>query len=236
MFSPSNYYRPMSDNKDEENLANFTQWDEKQLGLFFRRRGLGSYEQILLDHKITGHLAPLLQDQDLKDMGITIVGDRLLFQRSLKELARRERFHKRIESIWEGEERVFFSTCGQRFWTLFGFCPVDPSTYKLTTNHLKVKQVRPYRCGPVRMGYCCGASYTSNNIDLSKVDDVDVTGVPAPCVARVCCCARGKELLEVESRFEKGGKVTMSLEKGQGEIVANLILNQVEESQKMERS
>ena len=220
----------------EENIADFAQWDEQRLGLFFRRRGLGAYEQVLLDHKITGQLAPLLQDEDLKDMGITIVGDRLLFKRSLKELSRRERFHKRIESIWEGEERLFFSNWEQSCWTLGGLCPVDPSTYKLTTNHLKVKQVRPYRCGPIHMGYCCGSSYTSNNIDLSKVDDVDVTGVPAPCIQRVCCCSRDKELVEVESRFEKGGKVTMSLEQGHGEVVANLILNQVEESQKMERS
>lgn len=53
---------------------------------------------------------------------------------------------------------------------------------------------------------------------------------------RIFCCARGIEKVEVESRFEKGGKVFLTLEKGQGEVVANLILNQVEESQKMERS
>lgn len=53
---------------------------------------------------------------------------------------------------------------------------------------------------------------------------------------RMCCCARGIDKLEVESRFEKGGKVWLTLDEGQGEAVANLILNQVEESQKMERS
>ena len=119
--------------------------------------------------------------------------------------------------------------------TMGGFCPVDPSTYKLTSNHLKVKKVQPVRCGPVRL-CCCGASYKSNNIDLSKVDDVDVIGVPAPCIQRSFCCSGGKDLVEVESRFEKGGKIFLTLEEGHGDVVANLILNQVEESQKMERN
>ena len=83
---------------------------------------------------------------------------------------------------------------------------------------------------------CFGTTHTSNNIDLSKVDDVDITGMPAPCCGRVCCCATGIDKLEVESRFEKGGKVFLMLDEGQGEAVSNLILNQVEESQKMERS
>lgn len=113
-------------------------------------------------------------------------------------------------------------------------CPVDPSTYSLSTNHLRVKRIRPVRCGPVRL--CCfGATYYTNNIDLSKVDDVDVIGIPAPCFQRTCCCSNGKDRVDVESRFERGDKVTLHLEMGQGEVVAQMILNQVEESQKMER-
>jgi hypothetical protein len=94
--------------------------------------------------------------------------------------------------------------------------------------------VQPVRCGPVRL--CCfGSYYHSNNIDLSKVDDVDVIGIPAPCMQKSCCCAKGKDRIDVESRFEKGGKISMLLEEGQGDVVASMILNQVEESQKMER-
>lgn len=138
-------------------------------------------------------------------------------------------------SVLEGEERIFFSRCDKSCWTLGGLCPVDPSTYKLTTNHLKVKRVQPVRCGPIPL--CCfGSSYVNNNIDLSKVDDVDVIGIPAPCLHRTCCCASGKNLVEVESRFEKGGHFLLTLEEGHGDALANLILNQVEESQKMERS
>lgn len=220
-----------------EKISEFHTWDVERLGVYFRKRGLGEYTNVLQKHKITGRLAPLLSDDDLKDMGITCVGDRLMFKHHLRELSRMERSHRRLEPLWEGRERIFFSQWDQCCWTMGGFCPVDPSTYKLSTNHLKVKKVQPVRCGPLRL--CCfGASYVTNNIDLSKVDDVDVIGIPAPCCNRVFCCASGKDLVEVESRFESRGhnKITLHLAEGEGEGVATMILNQVEESQKMERT
>eukprot|EP00536_Pseudo-nitzschia_multiseries_P016094 jgi/Psemu1/292357/fgenesh1_pg.1019_\ len=230
-------YRAMPDGTNHDLLSDYQNWDAEQLGVYFRKRGLGDYCKALREHKITGQLAPLLSDEDLKEMGVGVVGDRLMFKHYLKDLARRERYNKRIETLWEGKERIFFTGCDRACFTCFGFCPVDPSTYKLTANHLKVKKVQPVRCGPIRL-VCCGASYVNKNIDLSKVDDVDVVGIPAPCCHRTCCCARGKDLIEVESRFEtKGsGKIYLVLEEGKGEAVANMILNQVEESQKMERT
>lgn len=220
-----------------DNLSDYHTWNSEQLGQYFRKRGLGVYCQALQKHKITGKLAPLLGDDDLKEMGVDVVGDRLMFKHHLQDLSRRERYNKRIESLWEGEERIFFSDCDKNCFTCNGFCPVDPSTYVLTANHLKVKRVQPVRCGPFRL-FCFGASYVSKNIDLSKVDDVDVIGIPAPCCHRTCCCASGKDLVEVESRFEARGtsKLFLALQEGHGEAVANLILNQVEESQKMERT
>ena len=219
----------------KNDIGGYQDWNEDQLGLFFRHRGLGAYCSTLKEHNITGRLAPHLSDDHLKEMGINCVGDRLMFRHYLKDLSRQERYRKRVESLWEGKEQIFFSGYDKNCWTMCGFCPVDPSTYKLSRNHLKVKKVQPVRLGPIRL--CCfGASYVSNNIDLSKVDDVDVMGIPAPCWQRTCCCASGKDLVEVESRFEKDGKVTLALPEGHGEVLANLILNQVEESQKMERS
>jgi len=166
----SSHYRSMPSKSDnDDHLCDYHKWDSHQLGTYFRKRGLGSYFETLKKHKITGQLAPLLKDEDLKEMGIMIVGDRLMFKHHLKDLSRRERYNRRIESLWEGEERIFFSECDKNCFTCNGFCPVDPSTYKLTSSHLKVKKVQPVRCGPVRL-FCFGASYVSKNIDLSKVD------------------------------------------------------------------
>jgi hypothetical protein len=110
---------------------------------------------------------------------------------------------------------------------------IDPSTYKLTSNHLKIKTVNPKRCGPITL--CCCYEYSINNVDLTKVDDVDIIGVPAPFLPRILCCAPGKDLVEVMSRAEKGGKVVLELKQGEGDKVSTLILGQVEECQQIER-
>mmetsp|Transcript_2072 Transcript_2072/g.4881 ORF Transcript_2072/g.4881 Transcript_2072/m.4881 type:complete len:236 (+) Transcript_2072:111-818(+) len=233
MSSP---YLPMSNFATPKagEVSDYHNWNAEKLAEFFNSKGLGAYSDTLIQHKITGPLAPLLSDDDLKDMGITIVGDRLMFKHYIKQLSRHDRFTNRVKSMWEGEEQLFYSECDKTCITCCGFCPIDPSTYKLTTSHLRVNKVQHTRCGPIPL--CCfGATHLSNNIDLSKVDDVDVTGTPAPCLQRVCCCANGKDVVEVDSRFDKEGKVYLTLAQGDGERVTNLILNQVEEAQKMDR-
>jgi hypothetical protein len=111
----------------------------------------------------------------------------------------------------------------------------DPSTYKLTHNHLRIKKVTPARCGPIEL--CCCKEYTINNVDLTKVDDVDVIGEPAPCVQRVCCCANGRDLIEMRTSTgdEKDGRVVLTIKGGEGERVSGLIMGQIEEAQVMER-
>ena len=91
-MSTSSYVSMTDMNED------FASWDERRLGKFFRGNGLGAYEALLIKHKITGRLAPFLSDEDLKEMGIDIIGDRLQFKLCLKELARKQRFNKRVES------------------------------------------------------------------------------------------------------------------------------------------
>ena len=162
-MASSSGYVTMTDNNHD-----FASWDERRLGKFFRDNGLGAYEAILIKHKITGHLAPLLTDADLKEMGIDIIGDRLKFKLCLKELARKHRFQKRVEPLWEGQEKLFHSPCEKSCLTVGGLFPVDPGTYKLTRNHLRVKHVKPVRCFCVPLP-CFGLTHTSNNIDLSKV-------------------------------------------------------------------
>lgn len=229
-------YLPMSDLATPKagEVSDYQNWNSEKLAEFFNSKGLGAYSDTLIQHKITGPLAPLLSDDDLKDMGITIVGDRLMFKHYIKQLSQHVRFTNRVKSMWEGEEQLFYSECDKKCITCCGFCPIDPSTYKLTTSHLRVNKVQHTRCGPFPL-ICFGATYLNNNIDLSKVDDVDVTGTPAPCLQRICCCANGKDVVEVDSRFDKDGKVYLTLAQGDGERVTNLILNQVEEAQKMDR-
>lgn len=101
----------------------------------------------------------------------------------------------------------------------------------MTNNHLKIKTVEPTRFGPIRL--CCCSKYNINNIDLSQVQDVDITGVSPPLYQTICCCSSGKDMLNVDVGDQ--GVVYLTVKEGDGEAAANLIMNQIEESQQIER-
>ena len=62
------------------NAEDFDKWDSQQLADFLSSAGLMAYRKMVLDHKITGKHAHLLTDEDLRDMGMIVVGDRLRFK------------------------------------------------------------------------------------------------------------------------------------------------------------
>ena len=67
-------YRAMPDGSGNHDLlSDYHNWDSHEIGLYFRKRGLGAYFEALQKHKITGQLAPLLCDSDLKEMGVDVV-------------------------------------------------------------------------------------------------------------------------------------------------------------------
>ena len=73
--------------------------------------------------------------------------------------------------------------------------------------------------------------------EVSHIADVDVVGIPSPCFQRIFCCAPGKDVVEIESKSESetGGKVTMTVKGTDGDEIAELIMNAVEDAQVMER-
>lgn len=91
----------------------------------------------------------------------------------------------------------------------------------------------PQRCGPIKL--CCCYEYHTNNIDLSKIHDVDVYGEPPPCLLQICCCATGKDHIEIQTPSEKEGTLSLVIQKGEGDRVSGMILHQIEEAQTIER-
>lgn len=211
-------------------VQDYDTWDPHQLAGYLKTVGLGDYYELVIQHKLTGKLAPLVTDQDLKDMGVNVVGDRIRFRQVIQSFSRKARMHERTKVIWEGEERLYWGCFDQCIGTCCGCCPDDPSTFKLTRNHLKVKVVQPARCGPMTL--CCCYSYKTNNIDLTHVTDVDVHGSPPPCTQQVCCCAKSRDFIYVT--YDETS-LAMILKGGEGEHVSALVLNQIEEAQVMER-
>lgn len=230
---PPNYVPPVKDMPSMDSVSQingYESWNSEMLADYFEKHGLGDYREVIMYHRITGKIAPQLTDSDLKDMGVKIVGDRCRFRHLLKALGRKARSVQRNKLIWGGAERVFFGKLDWCVGTCVGLCPVDPSTYKLTNNHLRIRTVEPVRVGPIRL--CCCAKYSTNNIDLTHVDDLDTEGVPAPCLQKCFCCADGKEILEVSTNE---GDFNVIVREGDGDRVSNLIMNQVEECQMIER-
>ena len=73
-----------------------------------------------------------------------------------------------------------------------------------------------------------------NNVDLTQIQDVDMSNTPPPFCQHVLCCAKNKELLSIDIGGTEVG-IILTLSEGEGDNVANLILNQIEESQMIER-
>ena len=213
----------------------YESWDAEQLADYISKQGLSEYSKCITQHKISGKLAPLLTQSDLKEMGLGCIGDRLRFQSIIEALKKKSRILDRGRCMWQGEERIFFSDQMAALCTCGGFCPVDPSTYRLMSNYIKVKKVKPFRLGPIRL--CCCHEYSTNNVDLKYLTNVDVIGLPASCCERVLFCAPGKDIVNIEIRGV-GDNVfyhKIVLMEGEGDRVAYLILNVIEEAQRMDR-
>jgi hypothetical protein len=114
-------YRLHEGNK--EDTVGFEGWDSKQLADYLTKAGVGEYSEMFMTHKITGRLAPLLSDLDLKEMGIAVIGDRLRIKALILTLGRSARYDSRTRTIWEATERIYFSDAEQCFWTCGGAFP-----------------------------------------------------------------------------------------------------------------
>lgn len=231
-YAPSSTAVIKPPNYQTKTSNEFLTWNAEKVADYFSQNGLEDYHETILHHKITGKVACKLNDMDLTDMGIILIGDRCRFRYIIQNLMRQERAEQRLKVMWEGEEKIFFGCLDEAFGSCCGCCPEDPSTYKLTQSYMKVKKVNPIRVGFITCP--CHSSYTINNIDLTYVNDVDVLGVPPPLCQKILCCAQGKDIVDISTTTDDG-KVLLFLHQDLGEPVANLILSQVEDAQVMER-
>lgn len=207
-------------------------WTAQKLSEYIAAKGLGDYSEFFLEHNIDGKVAHRLDDSNLKEMGVSKVGDRLKLLEALEALKKAQQQQTREVTIWEGEEVLYFS-CYQRLCsTCCGCCPEDPSQYKLQNANLEIKLVEHNRCGPC---VCCyGHKYTIDHIDLSQITDADVEGVPPTCFQQCCCCGATQEWVHIKTSSE--GEKILKLHTQEGQVAVRKIKNQVEIMQRMERS
>ena len=215
-----------------DSTRDWSNWTATQLADYLKTKGLDDYAEVFVSNNITGQVAPSLTDENLKEMGISVVGDRLRIIQALQQLKASQAQQDREKVVWQGEEVLYVSWFHQCCSTCGGCCPQDASTYTLRSNHLEIKTVHPCRLGPITC--CCGERYDIDNIDLSEVTDTDVEGVPPGCLQQVCCCGDTLEHVKIQTSSE--GEKVLILHKDVGQDVARRLKNQVETMQQMERS
>lgn len=69
--------------------------------------------------------------------------------------------------------------------------------------------------------------------DLTYITSGDIKGEAPPCCQEILCCGSGRDRVTLMTSSE--GKKYLVLKKGHGEKVNRMILNQIEETQKIER-
>jgi hypothetical protein len=150
-------------NNNHDAIENFETWSAEDLAQYLKAKcDLADYYEMILKHDITGKVAPQLSENDLKEMGISSIGDRKRLQLAISELQKAARKKEREKVIWEGKEILWFSCWDACMGSCCGCCPVDPAAYKLTGTHLSITTVQPCYCGPIRC--CFGHEYHVDNV------------------------------------------------------------------------
>lgn len=158
----------MADSNAHGAVENFEAWSAEDLAVYLKSCDLADYYEMILKHDITGKVAPQLSENDLKEMGISSIGDRKRLQLAISELQKASRKKEREKIVWEGKEVLWFSCWDAAMGSCCGCCPVDPASYKLTGTHLSIRTEKPCYCGPFRC--CFGHEFDVDNVVSTYID------------------------------------------------------------------
>lgn len=156
-----------------------SKWGPEDVGKWACQTGFEEYAEALMEHKISGRTLANLGEAQLKEIGFDKVGPRLEFQASLHSLQRGHRMKLRNEVLWEADE--------YRLGPCYGCCPYafpccccaqPPAHYRLNNYKLSLSFV-DVSC-PM-FAHCFGFAFTTNNIDLDSVTDIDTHAIQPGC-------------------------------------------------------
>lgn len=215
--------------------TDFTTWSSLEVTAYIQsKEQIGNYAEMFQKHKIDGTIAHRLTDSDLKEMGVFAIGDRHRILSALEKLRMAKDQKDRERILWQGEEILYWSCCHKCCSTCCFMCTEDLEAYTLRANFLEIRRPDYNKCGSIKC--CFGHSYQIDTVDLSNVRDVELEGVPPPCLQQCLCCAKSQEHVRVNLSEPKNGCELLRLRKGEGQDVSRKIKNQVEVMQVMERS
>jgi hypothetical protein len=148
----------------------------QEVGQLFASKGYGNYAALFEEHNISGTRVLLLTPDDLREMGIVRVGDRLGIQQELQQLKSTARAAWRSAIIQEHSEAYGHTSCYWCFHTCCGMCMPELDQYRLTTTMLKITHSHsPTMCG--RKCPCLGVRIENDMHPLNTIVDVDTTNI-----------------------------------------------------------
>ena len=224
-----------------ETTTNTADWTVEEFAEYFHQRATdmgGDYSDLFRAQKIDGSVYQRLTEDDLKEMGVESVGDRLRILQELEAVAQLQERHDRDKVYWKGTEERYGNQCDRCRKTYGGCCPGDdPTEYQVTGIQLQTFAVEQERCGPIPL-CCCGAPrFVDHTIDLVTVKDATVVVIPPDSCGQDhcrCCCPATQEQVYVKTMYNK--VMILKLPREEGETVARRILCQAKALQPMERA
>jgi len=188
---PPSQEKMSKEQRREEQKAPWSRWKAEDVADKMEEK-FPEWKHLFIEHDITGDRLLWLTVNDMKDMGITTMGDRLELKKVILGLQSKERIRQRTMIIASAVEAFPGSECEKSCTTCYGLCPRDPDRYILTAKVLKIKHFEVTRlCGCIPLT-CCGASWVTDNVDLDEIKDIDSHTTTQGCAA----CKEEKIIIE----------------------------------------
>jgi len=218
---------------NEEDMKDISEWSVEQVQEFWAKRGYEEHAEVWKKHDINGDRLMSLSPDDIRELGIASIGDRMGIAKDLENMKVVFRKMMRNRVIVEHYQAFDGSQLQLGISTCCGCFPRDPDKYTLTASSLRLDEYDiPRICG-IWKCMCAGGKLHVDNISLEQIRDVDTM------ITKVgfCCFAVNKAHVTVavgagnEAESEEARVIgkEMCLESEQGEEFANAIFMAVEE-------
>lgn len=205
---------------EQTSKLHYSNFSAQDVAEHFDGKGFSEYSQCWIEHRIDGPIAVKLNPEDLKDIGITRVGDRKRIEQGLHELkqlalkAEKKRIiASHIEAYRGSKIREFF-----RDKVLGCVFPRSQNIYQLMGMSLKIRRHDKDAC----WGH--EGKWNHHTIPLDKVIDVEVSQKSLG----KGCFAKAHAHLSLTCEPDVGGHFHIYMDEKEGAKFAQEILKQKE--------
>ena len=168
-------------------LSKVREWNEKDVSdNFLVPLGFGYCSEVFIENRITGPVLLSLTDSHLKELGVMLLGDRIMFLEYATILHKKKRQQERSATLWEGTTPhlscAYSDNCFQCLFRYICRCCVAKVHWRVTPQGLR------YTSYPAP---CKLLGKTERDfIDFRFLKDMEVRSSPG-----FLCCCRGHSLV-----------------------------------------